>query len=279
MSESQLVLSYLLGVVALLAFGGLALYALAHAKNRIIREQRRSLEAEQRLRRAEESFTDNAHHELRTPLQILTGHLQMLQDFDPREDQVEILNRAQCTALHLSQLVQGLLDLSSLTHRTLALNLALTDLGPHLARLARTFEPPATDKGLTFRPSLDPLPQPLMCDATRICQILTVLLDNAIGFSGHGTIDFRMSARPEGRHWHLRFEVEDQGPGLPPDWERLLRPFEQEEQGFRRQRGGLGIGLPVAAGLTDLMGGRLGLTPLATGTLAWVELALEEGGR
>ncbi|HJV48894.1 MAG TPA: HAMP domain-containing sensor histidine kinase [Geothrix sp.] len=277
MSESQLVLSYLLGIVALLAFGGLALYAVAQAKNRIIGEQRRALEAEQRRRRAEEAFTDNAHHELRTPLQILTGHLQMLRDFDPREDQLEILQRAQDTALHLGQLVQGLLDLSSLTHRTLVLNLALTDLGPHLARLARSFEPQAAAKGLEFRPSLDPLPRPLVCDASRLCQILTALLDNAIGFSGHGPIDFRMTARQEERQWRLRFEIEDQGPGLPPDWERLLRPFEQEEQGFRRQRGGLGIGLPVAAGLTDLMGGRMGLTPLPTGTLAWVELTLEEG--
>jgi signal transduction histidine kinase len=89
-------------------------------------------------------------------------------------------------------------------------------------------------------------------------------------------VAFRLRARPQGRAWHLRFEVEDQGPGLPPDWERLLRPFEQEERSLRRRRGGLGIGLPLAAGIVQLMGGRMGLEPLATGTLAWLEIELRE---
>lgn len=261
-----------------LAIGGLALFAVAHAKNRIIWEQRRALQAEQRLRRAEEAFTDNAHHELRTPLQILAGHLQMLQDLEPRLDQQQILAQAQATTMHLGQLVQGLLDLSSLAQGTLATRPALTDLGPHLEALARTFETCATAKGLQFRLALDPLPRPLVCDASRLCQALAALLDNALGFSDRGLIEFRMAARQEGTRWQLRLEILDQGPGLPPDWERFLRPFEQREQGIQRRRGGLGIGLPVAVGIVEMLGGRLGLQPLPTGTMAWIEIQLEEGG-
>jgi signal transduction histidine kinase len=275
-SETHLVLIFVLATLAVVMLAWLTLFSVVSAKSRIIREQRRALEAEQRMRRAEESFTDNAHHELRTPVQILEGHLQMLQDMDPRPDQRELLSQARTTAMHLGQLVQGLLDLSSLAQGTLHVQAALTDLGPHLHQLARTVEAKAAAKGLGLRLTLDPLPQPLACDATRLCQALAALLDNALGFSDHGSIDFRMTARPEGRHWHLRFEIEDRGPGLPPDWERLLHPFEQEAQGFRRNRGGLGIGLPVAAGLVELMGGHLGLTPLPTGTLAWVELQFEQ---
>ncbi|MBI1752820.1 MAG: HAMP domain-containing histidine kinase [Acidobacteria bacterium] len=253
------------------------LFSVVTAKSRIIREQKRAIEAEQRLRKAQESFMDNAHHELRTPLQILASHLQLLQDMDPRPEQEQILGLAQTTATHLGRLVQGLLDLSSLAHGTLPTRMTLSDLGPHLARLARTAESWAGAKGLDFRSDLPALPRPLYCDATRLCQSLESLLDNAVGFTDRGTISFTMTTRPEGANWHLRFEIEDQGPGLPPDWERLLHPFEQEEKGFRRQRGGLGIGLPLAAGIIDLLGGHMGLERLPLGTRAWVEILLEEG--
>lgn len=278
MSEASFVLSYTLATLVALTIGGLALFALTHAKNRIIAQQRQALEAEQRMRRTQEAFSDNAHHELRTPIHILGGHLQMLQDLDPRPDQAEILTSAQDTAKQLGQLMQDLLDLSSLAQGSLSTSLALTDLGPHLAGLAQDFEVRTKAKGLELRVELDPLPQALICDAPRLCQALKALLDNALGFTQHGTISFRMTAHPDGRLWHLRFEVEDQGQGLPADWERLLRPFEQEEQGLHRRRGGLGIGLPLTAGIIEVMGGRMGLQPMAIGSLAWVELRLEEVG-
>lgn len=276
MPETQLILSYLLGLLALLAFGGLALFAVAHAKSRIIREQRKALEAEQRLRLAQRAFTDNAHHELRTPLQVLTGHLQMLRDLGPGETSAILVDQALGSAQRLHHLVQGLLDLSSLGHGTLTLQTGAASLDPHLADLARRFGEAARAKGLAFQADLAPLPRLLVCDAVRLTQALEALLDNALGFTEHGAIGFRLQARPEGPAWHLRFEIQDQGPGLPRDWERLLRPFEQEDQGLRRRRGGLGIGLPLASGLVQLMGGRMGLDPLAKGTLAWVELSLVE---
>lgn len=276
MPETQLVLSYILGLLAVLALGGLAIFAIAHAKDRIIHEQRRTLEAEQRLRRAQEAFTDNAHHELRTPVQVLAGHLQMVRDLGLGPEQTALLERAQETATRLGHLVQGLLDFASLAQGTLRLRPGPTDLGSHLAQLGKELESQARSKDLEAKVALDPLPVPLVCDAARLSQALEALLDNAVGFTERGTVSFRMVARPEGRAWRLRFEIEDQGPGLPPDWERLLKPFEQEERSLRRRRGGLGIGLPLAAGIVHLMGGQMGLIPLASGTLAWVEIRLEE---
>jgi signal transduction histidine kinase len=276
-SETQIVLSFVLAVLVALVASGLGIFAVTLAKNQIIHERERALEAERRLRLAQQAFTDNAHHELRTPLQILSGQLQMLLDLNPAAEQSPILHQAQQTTTRLGHLVQGLLDLSSLRHGTLILHPALTDLGPHLAGLTACIGAGTRAKGLALHADLAPLPRPLVCDAARLSQALEALLDNALGFTTRGSISFRLVARPEGRTWHLRFEVEDQGMGLPPDWERLLKPFEQEERGLRRHRGGLGIGLPLAAGLIELMGGRLGLEPRTGGTLAWVEVALEEG--
>ncbi|BDU69116.1 hypothetical protein GETHOR_12170 [Geothrix oryzae] len=276
MQEVHLLLIFGLATIVVMLLSWLALFSVVQGKNRVLQEQKKALEGERRLRRAQEAFTDNAHHELRTPVQILSGHLQMLGDLDPTPGQAVLLGQAQRAATQLSHLVQSLLDLSSLGQGTLALRPTLTDLGDHLTGLAHRAEADARAKGLAMQVALDPLPHPLLCDAARLTQALEALLDNAVGFSDRGTISFRMAARPQGRSWQLRFEIEDQGPGLPLDWERLMKPFEQEEQSLRRRRGGLGIGLPLAAGLIERLGGRIGFQPLTTGTLAWVEIPLKE---
>lgn len=276
MPETQILLISLLAVALVTLLGGFTVLTLAHSKNRVIREQRRSLEAEQRLRRTQEAFTDNAHHELRTPLQILVGYLQLLQDLDPRPDQRLLLEKTQKATGQLAHLIQGLLDLSSLDQGTLSINLAPSDLGGRLAGLVMCFQAGAHSKGLELRVDLAPLPRRLLCDAARLSQALEALLDNALKFTEQGGLDFRMTAHAEGPSWRLRFEIEDRGPGLPPDWDRLVRPFEQEEHGFRRRHGGLGIGLPLAHGIIARLGGTMSLQPLPAGTLAWVEITLQE---
>nr|WP_306672310.1 HAMP domain-containing sensor histidine kinase [Geothrix fuzhouensis] len=267
---------FVLATTAVVVLAWLTLFSVVSAKSRIIREQRKALDAEQRLRLAQEAFMDNAHHELRTPLQVLAGNLQMVRDLGLGLEQAAILDRAQETATRLGHLVQGLLDFASLGQGTLTLRPAAADLSAHLALLAQSLGARAQAKGLEARVALAALPAPLACDTARLSQALEALLDNAVGFTERGAVGFRMTARPDGTAWNLRFEIEDEGPGLSVDWERLLKPFEQEERSLRRRRGGLGIGLPLAAGLIQLMGGRMGLVPLATGTLAWVEVRLEE---
>ena len=278
MPETQLVLSYLLGALALLAFGGLALFAVAHAKNRIIKEQRKALEAEQRLRRAQAAFTDNAHHELKTPLQVISGHLHILAALEPTREQSEVLARAEAATWRLQDLVQDLLDFTALHQGTLALRPELMDLEPHLRALAAEYRTRATAQGLDYRIEGDPLPVPVRCDGPRLRRALAALLDNALKFTSKGALQVRWTVHREAGRCHLRFEVTDTGPGLPQDWAHLLDPFEQAAAAHRIQSG-LGLGLPLASGLLQLMGGRLGLVPLPTGTQAWVDLELEETGR
>lgn len=273
MPEPHIVLIALLatGLVALL--GVFAFLVLVVSKRRLIESHQRTLEAERQLRRSQESFTHNAHHELRTPLQILGGYLQMLADLEPGPAQQAVLAEAQAATGRLRTIVQGLLDLSSLHQGTLMLHVEPAFLSPHLESLANCFQVGAESKGLRFVKDLPDLTRPLLCDAPRLCQALEALLENALGFSDRGCLSFRLRPQQEGVHWRLRFEVEDEGPGVPAEWGRLLRPFEQVESGLQRQHGGLGLGLPLAHGLATCMGGQLGLQPKpGGGTLAWLEV-------
>lgn len=275
MPETQLVLSYLLGVLALLAFGGLAIFAVAHAKDRIIAEQRKALEAEQRLRRAQLAFTDNAHHELKTPLQIIAGHLQILGALQPSPEQAEALTRAEAATRRLQGLVEDLLDFTALRQETLALRPEFVDLEPRLRALAAEYRPRAEAKGLAYLVAGEPLPAPLRCDGPRLRRALAALLDNALHATASGTLQVRWTAHRTGGRCRLRFEVTDTGHGLPEGWARLLDPFEQAPAEGQIPTG-LGLGLPLAAGYLQAMGGRLGLVPQPVGTQAWAEVELDE---
>ena len=278
MSEAQQILIFVLGTIAILLLAWLTLFSVVSAKSRIIAEQRKALEAEQRLRRAQAAFTDNAHHELKTPLQVISGHLHILAALEPTGEQAEVLARAEAATRRLQDLVQDLLDFTALHQGTLTLRPELMDLEPHLRALAAEYRTRATAQGLDYRIEGDALPVPVRCDGPRLRRALAALLDNALKFTAKGALQVRWTVHREAGRCHLRFEVTDSGPGLPLDWAHLLDPFEQEATAHRIQSG-LGLGLPLASGLLQLMGGRLGLVPLPTGTQAWVDLQLEEAGR
>nr|WP_320131000.1 HAMP domain-containing sensor histidine kinase [uncultured Holophaga sp.] len=280
MSETQIVLIFFLATLALVVLCWLALFSLVHARGRIIRAQKAALEAERRLRIKHDAFSRNAHHELRTPLQVILGNLEMLGMMDPAPQQAAIIAQARAGTQRLTSLVQNLLDLAAVADGTLRLSPVLGDLDMRIACLQGRFREAARAKGLAFEADCPMIGLLFHCDAARIEQIMSHLLDNAIKFTAQGQVRFQVgiSALPERPGWQLlEIEVEDTGIGLPEDWERMLVPFEHSERSHAAARGGLGIGLPMVAGLVRLMGGSLDFERLPQGTRARVGLVLEAG--
>lgn len=277
MPEAHLVLIFVLATFLVVLLAWLALFSVVSAKSRIIREQRKALEAEQRLRRAQEAFTDNAHHELKTPLQIISGNLHLLRLMDPGHEQEKVLARAESATQRLEGLVHDLLEFTALRQGSLVVHPELLDLGAHLKALISGYEAATQAKGLALRADLAPPSVPVLCDWPRLRRALAALLDNAIRFTREGSVQVQVKTRREGGRSHLRIDITDTGQGLPEVWSHLLEPFEQELGHPQHVPSGLGIGLPLAAGLLRSMGGRMGLQPLAMGTQAWLEIAFEEG--
>jgi signal transduction histidine kinase len=277
-SEISLILSFVLASVFMATVGGLALYGLAHAKNRIIREQGRALEVEQAHRRAQKAFLDNAHHELKTPLQIISGNLYLLRTQGLDHAQETVLARAEAATHRLHSLVLDLLEFTALQQGSIALHPEAVNLGPHLRALASEYEAPARAKGLDLRMEAETISALVICDWPHLHRCLAALLDNALRFTDTGSITVTAKVNHTADRCVLRFEVADTGLGLPADWPRFLQPFEQETAHPHRIPEGLGIGLPLAKGLVEQMGGKLGLSPQSVGTLAWLEVPLEEAG-
>ncbi|HJV23588.1 MAG TPA: HAMP domain-containing sensor histidine kinase [Holophagaceae bacterium] len=274
MSEPQILLTFLLatGVMGVLIWA--ALGAFVSAKRRIVAEQQKTFEAERQAARARQAFMDNAHHELKTPLQIIQGNLDILTSLAKEPELQKYLQRSQGASRRLHTLIQGLLDLTDLSDGTYPLRSSPVDLRQRLEDLATEASLQARAKGLTFRTELDlPLVAAWM-DAPCLERALGLLLDNALAYTEQGEIVFRARTRPEGTAMALVVEIDDTGPGLPAAQEGTsLAPFLSGAQPLSRP-GFLGLGLPLTAGLVRRMGGRLELHRLFPGTRARVSLTV-----
>ena len=226
--------------------------------------------------RAKSNFLANMSHELRTPLNAIIGFSEVLRDamFGPLETRYqEYAGHIHRSADYLLKLINELLDLSRIEAGKTRINpseFKITDL---------------VQEGISLTPGLadrdrcaitshipDSTP-PIRTDRRILSQILLNLLTNAVKFTpvdGHITI--RVQCGPAG----MMIEVSDTGSGIPPDdLERVLRPYEQSASSAS-PNSGIGLGLPIAASLSDLLGGRLELrSELHQGTRACIFLPPE----
>lgn len=229
---------------------------------------------------AKSQFLARMSHELRTPLNGVLGFAQVLLR-DPnlteeQRDQVMTLHEA---GQHLLELVNSLLDLSKIEAGKLDLHLRDIAVRPLLEACAGLLAPEVDRKGMTLTLDIAPgTPEAVEADATRVRQMLLNLLSNAVKFTPHGgRVDFRAGPMPKGRPG-LRIEVQDTGPGVPPEKRHLL--FEDFSQLFPiagQEGAGTGLGLAISARLADAMGGRIGCdSELGQGARFWVELPLKQ---
>jgi signal transduction histidine kinase/CheY-like chemotaxis protein len=196
-------------------------------------------------------------HEIRTPLNSILGYAQLL-DNDPavpphRRQAIRVIRGS---GEHLLSLIEGSLDIARIESGRFRFDVQVLDFPDFLGQIARMFEQQAAGKGLTFRyePAAG-LPAVVRADRKRLGQILMNVLGNAVKFTQHGGVVFRVR--------HVRemasFEIEDTGPGIPlDDMERIFEPFRRgSAANLAGAAAGTGLGLPISRMLVQLMGGEL----------------------
>ncbi|WP_017913641.1 ATP-binding protein, partial [Xanthomonas sp. SHU 166] len=175
---------------------------------------------------------------------------------------------------HLLRLVNDALDLARIEAGRLELEQQPFDLGRLIAELEAMMGPMARSRDLAF--ALDNAMPPQVTargDATRVRQILLNLLNNAIKFTEHGSVQLRVA--PLQPQQGVRFEVADTGPGINAEQQaRLFQRFEQADGPRTAARyGGSGLGLAISQELAVAMGGRIELrSRLGAGTRFVVDL-------
>ncbi|HEX6898930.1 MAG TPA: HAMP domain-containing sensor histidine kinase [Thermoanaerobaculia bacterium] len=221
---------------------------------RLAAELRARAEALAETDRRKDEFLAMLAHELRNPLGAIANASYLLEQLGtdhPRKARaVEIIRRQ---IQHLVVMVDDLLDVSRITRGKVELRREPLDLAEVVRHSVETARPLAEAKEQRLSLELAPEPLPMRGDATRLEQVLSNLLRNAVKFTeSGGNID--VSARPDGGDAVVR--VKDDGIGMAPDLlPRIFDLFAQGEQALDRSGAGLGIGLTLVRSLVEMHGG------------------------
>lgn len=201
------------------------------------------------------TFLANLNHEIRTPLSGILGMTDLLLETQLDEEQRDYVSTARLCAENLFHLLNATLEYSALTAGQLKLDETEFILSEMVDSTLAKQRPKADAKGLQLNLTLDPrLPQTIIGDASRIQDLIIHLLDNAIKFTHHGSVD--LAVEREGQT--LKIAVRDTGIGIAPDrQDRIFESFQQVDGELSRNYPGLGLGLALVQKLLGLMGGEI----------------------
>ncbi len=228
--------------------------------------------------RAKSTFLANMSHELRTPLSVILASSDLLSVSDPSADQREIIGAIGRSGEHLLGLIDDVLDVAKIEAGKEDLAIEAIDLISTVRTVVEMMRGRADEKhlALVYHQSPD-VPRYVRADAPKLRQILINLLGNAIKFTKEGSVNLRLSARPDEAPGRTRFcfDVEDSGVGMPQqDLARIFEPFEQVLRPGPRM--GTGLGLTITRRFVELMGGKLLVeSQLGRGSRFVVELPLQ----
>ena len=248
------------------------------ANEELVRLRNLAIEAN----RAKSAFLADMSHEIRSPLNAISGMTHLLRRDGLTPLQVERTDKLDGAVTHLIAIVDAILDLAKIEAGKMELESGPVEPGTIVADVAGMLQGQAEAKGLRVETAIDPIPGPLVGDVTRLRQALLNYASNAIKFTVSGSVTLRVGvADDDGEGVLLRFEVEDTGIGMPPEtFERLFAPFEQADRSVARRHGGSGLGLAITRRLAELMGGSAGgRSSPGHGSLFWFTARLMRGRR
>ncbi len=270
----------------LLVGGGAALVAALLAgylyAGRALVPIRASIERRQGALLRQREFAANASHELRSPLTVIGTSVEDLKRnrSSKVEDVGEALGDIEAEVRHMTALVEDMLLLARTDSGVVQIERVPLDLGDVAAEAAGILSSVGQERGV--RVLLDPLPTPVTGDPTRLGQLVTILVDNAIRHSPAGsTVSVlvrpeSVGALPQGgavlqQQGGALLQVDDQGPGIKP--QDLSRIFERFWRADDAPAGGTGLGLAIARWIVDQHGGSIGAVNRPEGGASfWVRL-------
>jgi signal transduction histidine kinase len=232
----------------------------------------RSLAPAQQAWERQQAFVANASHELRTPLTLIRASAEFAQrTLTAPDERRELMGDILTETDHMSRLVDDLLLLSRLDSGRLTLEHGPVRVNDLLEEIGRTLGRVAEERGVRLTVSTPPLT--VLGDATRLRQILLILLDNALRHTPTGG-EIRVTGQSQGRL--VRLSVADTGQGIPAEHlPHLFERFYRADPAHSDKNGGAGLGLAIAKGLVEAQHGHLGVeSQMAHGTTFWFALPM-----
>lgn len=233
-------------------------------------------ESEQELIRAKEhaeesdrlktAFLQNMSHEIRTPMNAIIGFSSLLEDHDlQEEDKKKFISIIRNSANQLLSVVTDILTISALEKKQERININIVNINELLDELYAIFQAQAMKKNISIilNKTATNKDTEVYTDKTKLTEILTNLLANALKFTSVGCVEFGYVLNEN----NFEFYVKDTGIGIDPVYlEKIFQRFQQGDTSINYHYGGTGLGLSISKGFVELFGGEI-----------WVESELGKG--
>ncbi len=211
---------------------------------------------------AKSRFLADMSHEIRNPLNGVIGMLELLSATEQTPEQRDYLETGRNSAKALLGLLNDILDLSKAEADKFTLEVEPFDLRQMADETLQLFASLAQTRNCELISEFLPgVPEQVRGDETRLRQILTNLISNAVKFTVRGEIHLTARlVRSSPDYDLIGFSVSDTGCGIPPDTlNHLFSPYRQGSVSVARKHGGTGLGLAISKQLVRLMGGEIGV--------------------
>ena len=226
-------------------------------------------------------FLSNMSHEIRTPLGGILGMAQILKDegFSNKSRAYDRIDTILNTGESLLTIINDILDFSKIEAGLLSVDLHVFSIRKIIEDVRDLMRPLATRKSLELRIDIAPeIPDFIKSDSTRIRQVLSNLVTNAIKFSPKGKVEIILRIISKHNQEYINLKVADTGIGIAESGiEKLFKPFSQVDASDTRNFGGTGLGLSICKGIVEALDGYIDVdSELGKGTTFSVLIPLIE---
>lgn len=229
-------------------------------RKHIVDDLLRAKEAAEEAARVKSDFLANMSHEIRTPMNAVMGMTSLILETDLSAEQKEYLETIRNSGQALLAIINDILDFSKIEKGKIELERQPFHLQSCIEEALDLISPQAREKDLRLHYRTEGnIPEKMVCDASRIRQVLVNLLSNAVKFTEYGEIEVQSSvSKLPDDGYEVHISVRDTGIGIPQETSgKLFLPFSQADASTSRKYGGTGLGLAISKKLVELMGGRI----------------------